>query len=208
MAKQIKGKIPNWYINRNFTDWIFFSKSGMMALSQVLKYRGNRVSRMIDYRKMTEWAGGNPILKKAIVILGKTLPVLVMALYGATAIFLLVRGSHKLLLFLAVPALCLIAVTVLRPLINRVRPYDRLGYPPLLNKESGKGKSFPSRHTASAFVVAAACLYLNPVYGRVMLVLAVLIGATRVLSGVHYLSDVLAGAGFALLCTLFFFLPV
>ena len=164
---------------------------------------------MIDYRKMTEWAGGNPILKKAIVILGKMLPVVVMILYGAAAAFLLVRGSpHKLLLFLAVPAFCLIAVTVLRPLINRMRPYDRLGYSPLLNKESGKGKSFPSRHTASAFVIAAACFYLNPVYGGVTLVLAILIGATRVLSGVHYLSDVLAGAGLALLCTLFFFLPV
>ena len=40
-----------------------------------------------------------------------------------------------------------------------------------------------------------------------MLAAAVLVGVTRVLTGVHYLSDVLVGAGFALLCSLLFLLP-
>ena len=111
-------------------------------------------------------------------------------------------------MFLAIPALCLVSVTILRNAINRMRPYDAMGYLPLLSKKSGAGKSFPSRHTASAWVIASACCFLSPLYGGIMFVVALLVGTSRVLAGVHYLSDVLVGAGFALLCSLLFFLPV
>ncbi len=149
-----------------------------------------------------------PTVKKIIILSAKLLPIAVIFLYIGTALFLLFSGSRKLGLFLAVPAFCFMIVTIFRNVFNRIRPYDAIGYSPLIPKKSGAGKSFPSRHTASAWVIACACCYLSPCYGAGMLLVAGFVGASRVLAGVHYLSDVLAGAGVALLCSLLFFLPL
>ena len=56
------------------------------------------------------------------------------------------------------------------------------------------GKSFPSRHTVSAFIIAMAFLYVNTNLGIIMLCLATAIGLTRILSGVHFVRDVVGGA--------------
>ena len=58
----------------------------------------------------------------------------------------------------------------------------------------GKGKSMPSRHTASAAAIAFAIIYVLPGIHSAcaMIVLAALIAGLRVLSGQHYPSDVLA----------------
>ncbi|MFR5847382.1 MAG: phosphatase PAP2 family protein [Streptococcus salivarius] len=55
------------------------------------------------------------------------------------------------------------------------------------------GKSFPSRHVFSATVIAMLALTLNPWLGGAMLFLAMALALLRVLGGVHYPSDVLAG---------------
>ncbi|GAA3437464.1 phosphatase PAP2 family protein [Kutzneria kofuensis] len=54
--------------------------------------------------------------------------------------------------------------------------------------------SFPSNHATIAFAAAVAILVLDRRLGLVALIVAVLIGATRVYLGVHYPHDVLAGA--------------
>ena len=50
------------------------------------------------------------------------------------------------------PAVCLFISGLLRRKINRKRPYEQLSIRPLVQKKGGK--SFPSNHTASAFVLA------------------------------------------------------
>lgn len=57
---------------------------------------------------------------------------------------------------------------------------------------SGKGKSMPSRHAASAAAIACAVVYVfpSPWVTAAMLALCALIAALRVLSGQHYISDV------------------
>jgi undecaprenyl-diphosphatase len=60
--------------------------------------------------------------------------------------------------------------------------------------------SFPSGHAARAFLLAALSLGLGPPWlSPILLIWAPLVSLARVAMGVHYLSDVLAGAFLGLL---------
>ena len=51
----------------------------------------------------------------------------------------------------------------------------------------------PSRHIYSITVIAMTFLYVAPMLGIVFLVFALILAAVRVIGGVHYPTDVLAG---------------
>ncbi|MBR5225855.1 MAG: phosphatase PAP2 family protein [Clostridia bacterium] len=116
------------------------------------------------------------------------------AVYMAALLFLMLTRDVRLFRALIVPAVCFIVCTVLRPVIGRQRPYDRFGALPVGEHHPGKGKSMPSRHTASAAAIAFAIIYVFPgiLSACAMVLLAMLIAGLRVLSGQHYPSDVLA----------------
>lgn len=63
--------------------------------------------------------------------------------------------------------------------------------------------SFPSGHTTTAFAAAVALGALFPRARWLLLALAAVVGATRVLLGSHYPSDVIAGAALGSLFALF-----
>jgi len=54
--------------------------------------------------------------------------------------------------------------------------------------------SFPSDHAAAAFAIAVAVLAFSRRLGVAFLAVAALVAASRVVEGLHYPSDVLAGA--------------
>ncbi len=57
--------------------------------------------------------------------------------------------------------------------------------------------SFPSDHVAAAFAIAFGALLYHRRSGRVLLALAVLVAASRLLVGAHYPTDVLGGVAVA-----------
>lgn len=57
-----------------------------------------------------------------------------------------------------------------------------------------RSSSFPSGHSASAFAFATGAAKAQPMLSVSLLVLAALVGYSRVHTGVHYPADVLAGA--------------
>lgn len=120
--------------------------------------------------------------------------LLCAAAYIAALFYLMFLHDIRLLRALAVPAVCFIACTILRPLIGRQRPYDRFNAAPVGSYRPGKGKSMPSRHTASAAAIAMAVMYISPSLPlrALMLLLCAIIAAIRVVSGQHYVSDVAA----------------
>ena len=86
-----------------------------------------------------------------------------------------------------------VIVSLLRLVINFPRPYDVLEFyetPP--KKKSGR--SFPSRHVFSVFVIAVALMPMNAFTGCLLLLLGVVLAVVRVLLGLHYIRDVVAGA--------------
>ncbi len=149
-----------------------------------------------QYKQMSEYLGQTKQRSTTIKALHDILPVIMMFFYPVQLIYLLVTTGFKNEVFLKatfVPLAVLIFVTLLRYIINAKRPYEVYDYTPVVNKKT-KGKSFPSRHTASAFIIAMAFLYIQTNLGVIMLCLATVIAITRVLSGVHFVKDVIGGA--------------
>ena len=144
------------------------------------------------YREIVQKVKANPRLRQIVLLLCQIAPWAVVAAYGITFIILIATWNLKWIFFLIVPAVAVVIVTLLRNALNKPRPFERFNFEPLIGH--GKGKSFPSRHTASAVVIAMACLYVNIVYGIFMLLLAAAIGVTRVMAGVHHILDVITGA--------------
>ncbi len=60
--------------------------------------------------------------------------------------------------------------------------------------EHRPGRSFPSRHVASAVAMSRLATHADPTIGRAMGMLAWLLAISRVAAGLHYPSDVVAGA--------------
>ena len=126
------------------------------------------------------------------------------AIYCATLIRLMFAGDMRIIRAVLVPAACFLAATALRPAIGKQRPYDRFDTPPVGAYRPGKGKSMPSRHTASAAAIACAIAYVfpHPAVIACMALLSAVIGSLRVLSGQHDISDVLAALALSLVISL------
>ena len=98
--------------------------------------------------------------------------------------------AAKLLAILAIPFL---AVTVLRRVINAPRPYELYDFYEKKPKRRS-GSSFPSRHAFSAVAIGTVLCFFSPILGAVLLALSLLMCASRVLLGIHFVRDVAAGA--------------
>ena len=136
---------------------------------------------------------------QALTLLGD--PFLVTGAAALLALVLWRRGAGRLALYVVAARLgALVLSQGLKHLVDRARPVFDVPVATAL------GPSFPSGHAlgSAAFWTTAAVL-LMPYVRRDRLVLtgavavAVLVAATRVLLGVHFLSDVVAGLllGFA-----------
>lgn len=119
------------------------------------------------------------------------------------ALLCLATAAYRLLGIKILTTLTLVLLfnnLLLKNLIDRQRPFEVINGLSRLVAEPA-GASFPSGHTAGAF---AACWllykYLPRRYGVPLLILGVLMGFSRIYVGVHYPSDVIAGAAVGCLC--------
>lgn len=96
----------------------------------------------------------------------------------------------ELLIITGVP---FVALSVMRKMINAPRPYELLEFYEKKPREKS-GCSFPSRHVFSVFVIATVIVPTNIALGVGLFVLGSLLAAMRVLLGVHFIRDVVAGA--------------
>ena len=142
--------------------------------------------------KTTTAIKSNHTLYSILKFIYKFLPFVLFISYPVMIIYLLVVWDLRIIRVITIPAFTFLAVTVMRILINRPRPYERYSFTPVFPKDP-KGKSFPSRHTASAFIISYAFLYINPVLGVISMVISAFLSFLRPVVGVHYVSDVVAG---------------
>lgn len=103
------------------------------------------------------------------------------------------RWRWVLAVILAVVLADLLSSQVLKPTFDRPRPCEELEWV-LHPWGCGKDGSMPSSHAANAFAVAAAFGAVWP-WG-----VALIVAIQRVVVGVHYPTDVIAGACVGMLC--------
>lgn len=152
------------------------------------------------YQEMNSYLSSTKQKSTMVKSLHDILPVIMMISYPMQLFYLLFKDgfitgltSVEFLKFTLIPLALLILITIIRHIYNAKRPYEVYDFEPVV-KNKTVGRSFPSRHTASAFIIAMAFLYLNTKLGVIMLILATLTGVTRVISGAHFIKDVVGGA--------------
>ena len=101
------------------------------------------------------------------------------------------RNGGFLVLF-SLAANFLACNVILKPMVDRTRPYDVLDYTPLIPPVGDP--SFPSGHTSASFAASTAIYAINKKWGIAAYVFAAVMGFSRLYLGVHFPTDVLAGA--------------
>lgn len=129
-----------------------------------------------------------------IGIVGKVLTYITGILYFVYVAGCFVKKEWVFLgIILAVPGVFFVALSLFRKKYNAKRPYEIYGFLPLIPKDT-KGKSFPSRHVFSIFVIGSTLTCLSWPVGLLICFMGVVLAGIRVITGVHFPKDVLAGA--------------
>lgn len=151
-----------------------------------------------NYIKITDIIRDNPRRIRLTRFLNRLFTGFVFLLYPALLLLLFFEHNPFLLRAVIVPASTFLLVTIFRKIYNAPRPYERFDLPPAIEKETS-GKSFPSRHVFSVFIIAMTAFYLDPGMGIALFLIGTSLGIIRVIGGVHEPRDVIAGALFAIL---------
>lgn len=152
-----------------------------------------------SYVKLEKFYKNHQKIKKFIIFLNRFITAFV---YISYPLFLLLvyleKGFSFMLPFVATPFAVLVGVSTFRYTFNAQRPYERYEFSPIYEKKT-KGKSFPSRHVTSAFIISFMILNFNVYAGVAYLAVSTVLAVVRVLAGVHFIKDVVAGALFSTL---------
>lgn len=149
-----------------------------------------------SYEKMINTINSTPLLKKYILFADSAFTKIVYAAYPVLLIFMVIKKEPGLVPALLVPGISFVILSIFRHIYNAKRPYEIYGIKPIINKDSS-GKSFPSRHVFSVFIISITMFWIKPILGILMFVIGFAIAVNRVIGGVHFPRDVIAGILFA-----------
>ena len=110
------------------------------------------------------------------------------------------RGRTRMFYFAQTVLILILSRGILTEIIHflwhRARPFVTFGFKPLFVPMTES--SFPSGHVSFYIALALAVHFMNRRWGILYIILASLNALSRIYVGVHYPTDVLAGAGVAI----------
>jgi undecaprenyl-diphosphatase len=153
----------------------------------------------IDGFRALNGLAGRSEIGDAAIIFGATYLIFVLA--ALVAFYVLAcrrfhvsdRCGTSFSAFVAVP-IGLVMERLIGLVYFRARPFvDLTGVIKLADRLPAE-KSFPSAHATAAFAMAFAIYIQDRRWGAALLLLAALVALSRVAAGVHYPTDIMAGA--------------
>lgn len=155
-----------------------------------------------SYIKLNRFMLAHPRLSKISVFLCRAITLTYYIIYPLLVFLNFFLHGTDVIRPTLVPFISLLILTAVRAKLNLPRPYEQFDITPLYNKKSS-GKSFPSRHTFSVFIISFTLyFYVHPIVFGVLLALSIMLAVLRVLIGVHLVRDVMAGFLFAVISAL------
>ncbi len=145
-----------------------------------------------QYVKVTDLLRKHPKRARIAELFNRVLAGIVFLAYPLYLLLLLVQKNPFLSRAIIVPLDSFLVLTFVRAVINAPRPYEKFGMPPVFSKDT-KGKSFPSRHVFSVFVIAGTVFVKYPAAGVALGAAGAALALLRVAGGVHEPKDVIAG---------------
>ena len=131
--------------------------------------------------------------------ISKTEPYVALGIPAVMGVVGLIKKDKQIqqdALYIGASVVGAFAVTMgLKYIVNRNRPYET--WPDMISPRSTEpDPSFPSGHTASAFALATSLCIKYPKWYVIApsAIYAVSVGVSRMHEGVHYPTDVMAGA--------------
>ena len=166
------------------------------------------------YNRITAPLRGKERAVRVLNLANRILTAIVYATYALLLIGCLAAGAREkdltgalrvVLPYVLIPGVCFIVLSVIRDRIDEKRPYETWDIEQLIPKKT-KGHSMPSRHIFSTTMIAMCVLTRSLPLGVLYLLMSAFFAWIRVIGGVHYPRDVLAGYLTGVLCGLLLFL--
>lgn len=151
------------------------------------------------YREISEAVRSMPMMAAFLIWFNRIILVMTYLAYAGLLVKLLVQKDGGIIPAILIPGISFVLLSLVRHRINAPRPYEVLGIPPVIDKKTA-GHSFPSRHIFSIFVIAVTIFFFSHISGVLMGLAGAALALNRVLSGVHFVKDVIAGALSGIFC--------
>ncbi len=152
-----------------------------------------------QYQIVTEAIKKKSYGPTAVRLFDKLISVVIFILYPVFLGELYLLGDMNILIrSVAIPAAGFLLVSLVRSSLHVKRPYEVYDFEPIIRKETIE-HSFPSRHVFSATIIAVTFMQLSVENGLEILLLTCILAFLRVVGGVHFPKDVIAGIVIGLL---------
>lgn len=146
------------------------------------------------YQKITGYIKERKWLEGIVNVADVGLAVIIYFMFLILLVTLFLQHKNiELLRVVLVCGISFVLVSVFRHFYNADRPYTKYDFTPVVKKDT-PGRSMPSRHIFSVFVIGMAFTWLDWKFGVFIFVIACLMAVERVIAGVHFVRDVLVGA--------------
>ncbi|MCR4695361.1 MAG: phosphatase PAP2 family protein [Pseudobutyrivibrio sp.] len=156
-----------------------------------------------SYKDINNKVKRNNGLVSALNVVDKAITYITVLFYVLLLVYGIYQGVETkdfTLLYrsILIPGISFALVSYYRKRTNSPRPYQVYDFTPALNKDT-LGKSFPSRHVFSIFMVAIAVGQVTTLGMIIIFIMGIMLATIRVLGGVHFIKDVVAGMLIALI---------
>jgi membrane-associated phospholipid phosphatase len=178
------------------TNKYIFYISSIVLLSAIFSYFFLDRSLALYFHNLhSSWV--DPLFRKITKVGDSQYSLILSAI-----VFILLYQKNRLLSYQAFYIFGIVAVSgllvdVIKIIVGRLRPdmlFDQGIYGFVGHHMGSEFNSMPSGHSATVFALCVGLTLLYPRYKYAFIVIAVTVGASRVILNYHYLSDVLVGS--------------